>query len=259
MYVDTHAHIYLNQFADDIKAVIDRSLVNKVQRIYLPNIDCKSIEDVKRLQDQYPDFCFAQMGLHPCSVKEEFKKDLIRMESELRDHTYYAIGETGIDLYWDKTFVDQQIEAFNIQIKWSKSMKLPIVIHSRDSLDLTIKLISEAQNGDLTGIFHCFNGTVNQAKQIMDLGLYMGLGGVITFKNAGMDLVLDQVPLDYLVLETDSPYLSPVPFRGKRNESSYIPHIAERLAQIQEIDLASIAKQTTINANKVYQYTPEQS
>lgn len=257
MYVDTHAHIYLNHFTDDLDKVIGRSISNNVNRIYLPNIDVSTIQEVKKLQELYPGICFAQMGLHPCSVKENYEKDLDIMEKELRDFTYYAIGETGIDLYWDKSFVDQQISAFKKQIEWSRQLKLPIVIHSRDSLDLTIKCIKEAQNGELTGIFHCFNGTIEQAKQIMDLGFFMGIGGVISFKNSGMDKVLEHVDLASLVLETDSPYLTPVPYRGKRNECSYIPLIAEKLAEIQNNTLENIAKTTTQNANSVYLYTPK--
>ncbi len=257
MYVDTHAHIYLNHFTDDIDEVINRSLKNKVDRIYLPNIDRTTIKDVKKLQTLYPSICFGQMGLHPCSVKENFEDELKLMKKELEENTFYAIGETGIDLYWDKTFVDQQISAFKKQIEWSKDLNLPIVIHSRDSLDLTIKCIKEAQDGRLFGIFHCFNGSVEQAKQIIELGFFMGMGGVISFKNAGMDKVLNQVPLDNLVLETDAPYLAPVPFRGKRNEPSYIPHIAKKLAEIQNITLKEVAEITTKNANTVYLHTPQ--
>ncbi len=240
----------------DIEDVLDSCMDYQVNRIYLPNIDRSSVEALHEISDRFPNQCFPQMGLHPCSVKADYKEQLAFLYKQFKDRNYTAVGEIGIDLYWDKTYVNEQVKAFKTQVEWARDMRLPLVIHSRDSLDMTIDLITELQKGDLTGIFHCFNGTVDQAKKIEDTGFMMGMGGVITFKNSGMAEVVSKINLDLLVLETDAPYLTPTPYRGKRNVSSYIPIIAEKLAAIKECSIEKVAEITTINANKIYNYTP---
>ncbi len=251
MLVETHAHIYAEEFAEDSDEMIERAMNEGVSHIFMPNIDISSINAMHRLDDKY-DFCHSMMGLHPCYVKDDYKEQLIVIEQWLKDRSYTGIGEVGIDLYWDKTYAAEQQIAFERQIQWARELKLPVIIHSRDSLDLTIDTISRYQKGDLTGIFHCFNGTAEQAKQIVDLGFLMGVGGVVTYKNAGMDQVFPHCPIEHLVLETDAPYLSPVPFRGKRNESSYLTHIARKLAEIMDLTYADLADQTTRNAHKLF-------
>lgn len=254
MYIDTHTHIYLKQFDEDIKEAIERCQLSSVDALYMPNIDVSSINRVKKLSEQYPKICKPMMGLHPCSVKEDYQEQLGILRKELDGSTkYIAVGEIGIDLYWDKTFVEQQKEAFSKQIDWALELDIPIVIHSRDSLDITISTVSDMQNGKLRGVFHCFNGTVDQGKQIQDLGFYMGIGGVVTFKNAGVDKVVSQLNISNMILETDSPYLAPVPYRGKRNESSYIPMIAEKLGAILDRPIEEIGKITTDNALRLFQ------
>lgn len=256
MYIDTHSHIYANEFSEDINEVISRSLENGVERIYMPNIDVSSIEAMNKLSKLYPNVCIPQMGLHPCYVKEDFKDQLDVIKTHLFQDSYSAVGEIGLDFYWDKTFTEEQIEAFRIQIEWSRSLELPIVIHSRDSLEMSIEIVEELQQGDLAGIFHCYGGTVEQAQKIIDLGFYMGIGGVVTFKNSGLDKIIKEIDLKHFVLETDSPYLSPTPHRGKRNESAYISLIAEKISEIKGCSLEEIADITSQSANKVYNYTP---
>jgi len=251
MIIDTHSHIYGEQFDDDRKEVVERALANGVEKICLPNIDVDSIQQVKDLTAAYPDTCFPMMGLHPCSVGEDYQKDLAIIKEELYNGDYIAVGEIGIDLYWDKTTLPQQVEAFKEQIEWSIDLGLPIVIHCRDSFDEIFEVIAPYK-GKITGIFHCFSGNVEQAKFITDMGLYLGIGGVVTFKNAGLDKVVAQLSLEHLVVETDSPYLTPSPHRGKRNESSYTLNVAEKLASIFEVGLDEIAQITSDNARKVF-------
>ena len=217
----------------------------------MPNIDSDSIAVMLEVAAAY-DFCYPMMGLHPCSVKENYKAELDIVEKQLAAQKYYGVGEIGIDLYWDKTFTDEQIQAYKAQINMAKDAGLPFVIHSRESLDLTIGIAESMQDGSLKGIFHCFNGTAEQARRIMDIGFYMGIGGVLTYKNAGVDKVVAGIPMDCLVLETDAPYLSPVPYRGKRNEPAYMLRIAEKLAEIKELTLDEVAEITTANALSVF-------
>jgi len=255
MIIDTHTHIYLEQFSNDIDEVIDRCLQQNIKKMYLPNIDSGHIKDVKKLSDQYPGVCIPMMGLHPCSVKENYKEELEIIKTELFAGQYAAVGEIGIDLYWDKTTKEIQEESFREQISWAKELNLPIVIHSRDSLDLTISIVEELQDGLSGGIFHCFNGTLEEAHRIQNIpNFYMGIGGVITFKNAGVDKVVAQLPMDRMVLETDAPYLTPVPFRGKRNESSYVIHVAEKLAELKDTTVDEVSRITTENAKKVFPF-----
>lgn len=251
MFIDTHAHIYLEDFEEDLEDVIQRSLDDKVQRIYMPNIDSTTIDDMWRVHYLFP-HCIPMIGLHPCHVKSNVMQELRIVEKELSERSYCAIGEVGIDLYWDKTFVSEQEKAFDYQIALARESSLPVIIHSRDSLDVTIDFIQKYQNGNLKGIFHCFNGTEDQAHRIMDAGFYMGIGGVVTYKNAGVDKVVAKLPLDSLVLETDAPYLSPVPFRGKRNESSYILKVAEKISELHDISLEEVGRVTTQNAKDLF-------
>ncbi|MCU0438241.1 MAG: TatD family hydrolase [Raineya sp.] len=251
MLIDTHAHLYLKEFKNDLSDTLNRSKDAGLERIYLPNIDVKSIDSMLELELKHPE-CIATMGLHPCSVKKGFEKDLYVIEDWLKKRQFVAIGEMGTDLYWDKTHWKEQVEAFKIQAKWAKEYDLPLIIHCRDSMDETIQLIEDLQMEGLRGIFHCFGGTVEQAEKIIKLGFYLGIGGVVTFKKAGLDAVLPQIDLKHLVLETDSPYLAPVPHRGGRNESSYIPIIAKSIAQIKGISIEEVAQATTQNAKNIF-------
>lgn len=255
MFIDTHAHIYSSDFEEDLHEMITRASGVGVTDIYMPNIDKHSIDKMLSISKLYPN-CHAMIGLHPCHVKADYLEELAIVEQQASMHNYIAIGEIGIDLYWDKTYVKEQEHAFKIQIELAKNKRLPIIIHSRDSLDLTIQIVSEMQDGLLRGIFHCFNGSLEQGQKIIELGFYLGIGGVITYKNAGVDKVVGQLPLENMVLETDAPYLSPVPFRGKRNECSYIKSIAEKLAEIKNEKIEQIASQTTFNANNIFHRTP---
>ncbi|OEK01760.1 hydrolase TatD [Roseivirga sp. 4D4] len=252
--IDTHAHIYADQFKEDIDHIIERSKEVGLERIYMPNIDHTSIDDMLELELKHPDFCIATMGLHPCSVKSDFEKELYIVEEWLSKREFVAIGEMGTDLYWDKTFVDQQVEAFKIQVAWAKEYQKPIIIHCRESLDMTIDLVEQLKDDDLTGVFHCFNGSVEQAERIAALGFYIGLGGVSTFKNGGMDQVIPELDMSNVVLETDSPYLAPVPHRGKRNEPAYVQLVAQKVADYRETSLEEISSITTANANKLFQF-----
>lgn len=252
-FIDTHAHLYDEQFKKDRKNSIQNAINEGVNKFFLPNVDSETIEEMLVLENQYPENCFALMGLHPCSVKQDFEKELAIVEKYLNQRKFVAIGEIGTDLHWDKTFWEQQKEAFTIQIQWAKKYKVPIVIHCRTSFQETVELLAPHAGEDLKGIFHCFGGSENSAKTIMELGFLMGIGGVVTYKKSGLDTVLPNVPLEYLVLETDSPYLAPVPYRGKRNESSYIPIIAQKLADIKGITLEEVSKKTTENALRLFQ------
>ncbi len=250
--IETHAHIYLEEFKGDIGEVLERSQDVGVSSIYMPNIDHTSIDGMLELELQYPDLCIPAMGLHPCYVNKDFEKELYLVEEWLTKRNFVAIGEIGTDLYWDKTFQDQQIEAFKIQSEWAVRYQIPIIIHCRESLDLTIDLVEGMNSPEYTGVFHCFNGTVEQAKRIRDLGFFIGLGGVTTFKNAGMDQVIPHIEMDNVVLETDSPYLAPVPNRGKRNEPSYLKLVAQRIADLRQSDLENIQDITTHNAQRLF-------
>lgn len=249
--IDTHTHLYLEDFQADIEDVLGRAKSEGVTRFYLPNVDSSSIDDLLKLEETHPE-CIAMMGLHPCSVKENMADELSLVEEWLRKRPFAAVGEIGLDYYWDKTFVAEQKEAFRKQINWALELNLPIVIHSRDSMQDCIDIVKENQNGTLRGIFHCFGGTVDEAKQIMDLGFLMGIGGVLTYKKSGLAEVLTSIPLEYIVLETDAPYLTPVPFRGKRNEPSYLKYVVNKMAEAMNIPVEEIAAQTTSNAQKLF-------
>lgn len=250
-FIDSHAHIYLKEFKDDLGDVLDKAGERGVKRIYMPNIDHASIDDMMEVENKFP-HCISMMGVHPCSVKKDFEKELYLVEEWLAKRPFAAVGEIGTDLYWDKTFWPQQQEAFRIQVGWAKKYNLPIVIHCRESMDETIALVEELYDEQLKGVFHCFTGTAEQAKKITSMGFYLGLGGVVTFKNGGMDQVVPELPLENLLLETDSPYLTPAPNRGKRNDPGYIPVIAEKVAELKKISVEKVAVVTSENANKLF-------
>lgn len=250
---DTHTHLYLKQFDDDRDEMMQRCFDAGIERIFLPNIDSSSIDDMMAITAAYADNMFPMMGLHPCSVKENYEEELRIAKDWLTKEKFVAVGEIGIDLYWDKSTLDIQIDAFKRQIEWAKDLKLPIVIHARDSFDEIFQVLDEVNDDRLTGIFHCFTGTLDQANRVLDYGgFYLGIGGVVTFKNAGVDKVVAELPLDKLVLETDSPYLAPKPYRGKRNETSYIVHVANKVAEVQGVSLERVAEITTRNSQQVF-------
>jgi TatD DNase family protein len=252
MFIDTHAHLYVEQFEEDRKEMIARAQQLGVHKIYLPNIDASTIEAMNELAQSFPEFLFPMLGLHPCHVIEDYKEVLDAMRPQFEEETYYGVGESGIDLYWDQQYARQQEDALSIQCQWAKELDLPLILHTRSATEETIQLISEEQDGRLRGIFHCFGGDLKQASAIQDLNFMIGIGGVVTFKNSGLDKVVKDIPLDAIVLETDAPYLAPVPHRGKRNESSYIHLIAEKLATLYECSIEEIGQQTSGNALKVF-------
>ena len=250
--IDTHAHIYSSNLLEEISAVIDRSQSEGVTQIYMPNIDSNSIESMLQVEADFQ-HCQSMMGLHPCSVKDNYKDELALVKEWLTKRSFAAIGEIGIDLYWDKTFADEQFDAFEYQIHLSKEYDIPFVIHSREALDLTIAKVSDLQDGNLRGIFHCFNGTIDQGKAILDLGFYLGIGGVLTYKNSGVADTVAQLPISGMVLETDSPYLAPVPKRGKPNEPSFLAYICQKLADVKEMSFQEVALITTKNAKNIFE------
>ncbi|MBO9674524.1 MAG: TatD family hydrolase [Sphingobacteriaceae bacterium] len=252
LFTDTHTHLYYEQDAGKQAQLMERCFENNVSRLFLPNVDVKSIAMIDDLVAKYPENCFAMAGLHPCDVKEDYLTQLSEIYNSISWRKIYAIGEIGIDLYWDKTTLEIQQDAFRKQIGWAKALGLPIVIHCREAFDEVFEVLESERDEKLRGIFHCFTGNLVQAKQAIDLNFYLGIGGVVTYKKAGLDLVLADVPLTNLVLETDSPYLAPVPFRGKPNESSYLIYIAQKLADIYGISIEEIAGVTTENSKKIF-------
>lgn len=249
---DTHTHLYYERDFDKRKELMQRCLDNKVERLFLPNVNSDSVAMVSQLTAEYPENCFPMLGLHPCEVKENFAAELKLIKESLSSLKPYAIGEIGIDLYWDKTTLEIQQEAFRTQISWAKELNLPIVIHCRDAFDEVYELLSSEYDSRLRGIFHCFAGTKEQADLITELGFFLGIGGVVTYKNSGLDKVVEQLNLENIVLETDSPYLTPVPFRGKPNESSYITYIAQKIADIKQLSIEEVARITTANSKKIF-------
>lgn len=246
--IDTHAHIYSTKFDSDRDQVIDEIRKAGIERIYMPNVAVETIDRMLDCESRYGDLCIPMMGLHPCDVQEDFEQQLYVMEDWLGKRSFAAVGEIGTDLYWDKTGFDRQKEALNIQLGWAKEKKLPVVLHCRESIDETIAIIEKAQDGSLSGIFHCFTGTLDQAKKIVKLGFLLGIGGVATYKNGGLDQVIPFIGLENLVLETDAPYLAPVLYRGKRNTPAYLPAIAQRIGDLLQVSAAKVAEQTKSNA-----------
>ncbi len=250
---DTHTHLYSEQFNDDIDLVIKNCLDNGIERLFLPNIDSSSIDGMLKLGVNYPKNCFPMMGLHPTSVGENYKEELNIMKEWLNKQDFCAIGEIGIDLYWDKSFLKEQQDAFRTQINWAKEKELPFVIHCREAFDEIFEILDELNDDKMRGIFHCFTGTIEQANHIINYGDFkIGIGGVVTFKNSGLDKVVEQINLKHLVLETDSPYLAPTPYRGKRNESGYLLGIAEKVADIYNISIQEVAEITTANSKDIF-------
>ncbi len=253
MFIDTHAHIYLPQFNKDLKEVVERAKKANVFKILLPNIDTGSIASVYDLSHQFPGICYPMIGLHPCSVRQNWKEEIAQMESHIKQKETIAIGEIGIDLYWEQERFEEQKDAFEWQIQLALENELPIAIHSRTAIKHTIDCVSKYQNGSLTGVFHCFDQDSESASQILDLGFYVGIGGIITYrKNESLRDVVAAIPLERIILETDAPYLPPVPFRGKRNEPSYIPIIAETIAEIHGVALEEVKEATTASARKLF-------
>jgi TatD DNase family protein len=253
MYIDTHTHLYSSQFDEDRIAVIQRAIELGVDKLLLPNIDRESVAGMIELQKQFPLNCYPMLGLHPCSVGEYWEEDVQFLKEQLSTTKCIAIGEIGIDLYWDKTYQKEQEYAFIEQVNWAKSLNLPIVIHARDSFPEIFRLLDELNDERLRGVFHCFTGNEEDVVKIRSYGGFLfGIGGVLTFKKSGSDQVVKHISLDEIVLETDSPYLAPTPHRGKRNESSFIPIIANKLSDIFEISEKEIARITSENAVKLF-------
>ena len=253
MFTDTHTHLYDENLMAD-KDQVQRALDAGVTRMYMPNCDKGTITGMLELAERWPGNCLPMIGLHPCYVKEHYKAELALVAEWLAKRRFYAVGEIGLDYYWDLTYKEQQKEAFDNQIDMALQYRLPIVIHSRESTTDCIELVRSKQKGDLKGIFHCFSGTIEDARQIIDLGFYLGIGGVVTYKKSNLPEIIKEVSLAHIVLETDAPYLAPVPYRGKRNESSYIPVIAGKVAEILDCPVELVAKITTANAEKVFPF-----
>ncbi len=250
-FIDTHAHIYVKELVENKTEIIERAQEAEVSKILMPNIDLASIPAMLKIQKEHPNMCYPMLGLHPTDVKEDYKSELEAIFSQFTDK-YIAVGEIGLDLYWNKTSLPRQIEAFKYQIEFAVSKNLPVSVHVREAFPETLAILEEYRNSGLTGVLHCFTGTAAQAEQLIDFGFYLGIGGVLTFKNAGVDKTITHIDLKHLLLETDSPYLSPTPYRGKTNEPSFLIHIAKRLAEVKNCTLEEVAAQTTANAHKLF-------
>jgi TatD DNase family protein len=253
-FIDTHTHLFASEFKDDIDIVVKNAINSGVSKMLLPNIDSSTTNNMLQLCNKYPQHCFPMIGLHPCSVKKDnIEKEILHIEEMLNKNKFIAIGEIGLDLYWDKSTLSYQKVAFESQIKLAKKYQLPIVIHVRDSFNEAIEIVEKLNNENLSGVFHCFTGNIQEAERIINLqNFYLGIGGVVTFKNGGINKIINQISLDNIILETDSPYLTPTPFRGKRNESKYLVNIAQKMSEIYEIDINEIANKTSSNAINLF-------
>lgn len=251
-FIDTHSHIYLPQFDNDINSTIERAVNQGVEQIILPNIDSESISRNNALSETYPQICFSLMGLHPTHVKENYQEELEKIIKEFEARKYIGIGEIGIDLYWDKTFFEEQKEVFRIQVEYAIKNDLPFVIHARESFEEIIHELEKINSTFYNGIFHAFSSSLQDAQKIIEMGFLIGIGGVVTFKNSKLPEIIKHIDLNHIVLETDSPYLAPTPHRGKRNESSYIPLIAEKIATIKSVSVEEVATITSSNASKLF-------
>ena len=253
-FIDTHTHLFASEFKDDIDIVVKNAINSGVSKMLLPNIDSSTTNNMLQLCNKYPQHCFPMIGLHPCSVKKDnIDKEILHVEEMLNKNKFIAIGEIGLDLYWDKSSLSYQKVAFESQIKLAKKYQLPIVIHVRDSFNEAIEIVEKLNNENLSGVFHCFTGNIQEAERIINLeNFYLGIGGVVTFKNGGINKIINQISLDNIILETDSPYLTPTPFRGKRNESKYLVNIAQKMSEIYEIDINEIANKTSSNAINLF-------
>jgi TatD DNase family protein len=249
---DTHTHLYSEAFDEDREIVIKKAIAQGIERFFIPAIDSGYTQAMLDLEKAFPQNIYLMTGLHPTHVKENYVEELAHVETMLQQRSFYAIGEIGIDLYWDKTFLREQQEAFKKQITFAKNYKLPIVIHCRDSFDEIFEVLEDEKGKDLYGIFHCFTGSLEQAQQAIDLNMKLGIGGVVTFKNGKIDTFLNQIALEHIVLETDAPYLSPVPYRGKRNEPVYLMEVLNKLSDIYLMPIEEIAKTTTENSKDVF-------
>jgi TatD DNase family protein len=252
MITDTHTHLYSEEFSEDRDEMIQRALAVGVKRFFIPAIDSSYVPSMYELEANYPENVFLMCGLHPTYTKENYLEELAFVEKQLQERKFYAIGEIGIDLYWDKTFLKEQQESFRRQIGWAKQYKLPVVIHCREAFDEVFEILEEQKSDDLFGIFHCFTGDFEQAQRAISLNMKLGIGGVVTFKNGKIDQYLNQIDLKHIVLETDSPYLAPIPFRGKRNESAYVLNVAQKLAELYGQSVEEIAEITTQNSKEVF-------
>lgn len=251
-WIDTHTHLYLEEFKLDLDQIIQRAKESGLVNVLLPNIDVNTIPEVDAMCQDYPEIARGMMGLHPCSVNENYQHDLDIIGKKLYSNTYIGVGEVGLDLYWDKTNFEIQKQAFITQINWAKDLNLPLSIHTREATTEALQIIETLQDGSIKGVFHCFGGSVEEARRVHDLGMYLGLGGVTTYKKSNLPDILNQFGLDRIVLETDAPYLTPVPYRGKRNESAYIPIIGARIAEILSVDIREVSLITTKNAKEVF-------
>jgi len=254
MIIDTHTHIFVEAFDQDRDAVIQSAKAIGVEKFVLPNIDSQSIERLKKTYNQYPDEMLPLMGLHPTSVKDNYLEELEIIKHELEAGSYYGIGEIGIDLYWDKTYLKQQQEVFQTQLQWAKEKKLPVSIHIRNAFDEVFEIVEQEKSKDLKGVFHCYTGTLEQAKHAIDLGFHLGIGGVVTFKNGKIDRFLDQIPPHNIVVETDAPWLAPTPYRGKRNEPAYIDLIVNKLSEIYQMERKELECVLYHNAMDVFDF-----
>ena len=252
MFTDSHTHLYAKEFKDDLDLVINNALNNKVDRFLLPNIDKKTLPQLMSICKEYKNLLFPMLGLHPCSVSATYKKDLEEIYAYIHALPFIAIGEVGIDLYWDTTMIKEQELAFRTQINWAKTHSLPLIIHSRNSFDQIYKIMKEEKVNDITGIFHCFSGEYDQALKIIDMGFYLGIGGVVTFKNSNLKNVIEKIDLEHMVLETDSPYLAPHPMRGTRNEPKFLPLVAQKIAEIKNVSIEKIAEITNKNIETIF-------
>jgi TatD DNase family protein len=252
MITDTHTHLYSEQFDTDRKAMMERAFDAGIVRFFIPAIDSSYTKRMLDLETEYDEYIFLMMGLHPTSVKENYKEELAHVKQWIDQRNFYAIGEIGIDLYWDKTFLKEQQEAFRIQIQWAKEKKLPIVIHCREAFDEIFEILESEKDPDLFGIFHCFTGTLEQAKKAISYNMKLGIGGVATFKNGKINTFLNEIDIKHIVLETDAPYLAPTPYRGKRNESSYITEVIHTLVDIYNLNFEEISKITTQNSKDIF-------
>jgi len=252
IFTDTHIHLYADEFSGELDSLIGAASLKNIGRFFIPNVDAVTMDPLFDICRNYPGKCFPMLGLHPCSIDAGYKEALAVIRNRAEKEKITAVGEIGIDLYWDKTFAREQEEAFVIQLGWAKEWDLPVVIHSREATDEIIALISANQHLNPRGIFHCFSGNLEQARKIISMGFYLGIGGVLTFKNAGLDQVISQIDPEHIVLETDAPYLAPVPNRGKRNEPAFLYLVAEKLATLKKMKLEDVADLTTQNSIKVF-------
>ena len=250
--IDSHTHLYLKEFQKDLDILIDRANQKNIKKFLLPNIDLNTIDDIISLCNKYPESCYPMIGLHPCSVKKNYLNVLKSMEEKIKSEKFIAIGEIGIDLYWDKSFIIEQKMAFEIQLKWAKEHKLPVVIHSRNSFNEIYEILKNEVDENLRGVFHCFSGDLVEAKKILDLNFFLGIGGILTFKNSGLDSVIKNVPIEKILIETDAPYLAPTPFRGKRNEPQYLSIIATKLCEIKKISMVELTEKLYKNTNSLF-------